>query len=174
MEQYRRTEAQRWHVRWIQYLVETKQSERAQTELEALPEHRAGENSEELVSLEIRIAAQQGKVGQLVERYRRDPEKAPPLEMLLRVAGGLEPREEARRLLEFIYTGQLDQRNFTAANFLGLAEVRLEAGDAEAAVALLHRMTLVADEPFQDLEAAPTCSRKWGARRKRGSFWRRG
>jgi thioredoxin-like negative regulator of GroEL len=170
LEQYRRTEAQRWHVRWIQYLVETKQSERAQTELEALPEHRAGENSEELVSLEIRIAAQQGKVGQLVERYRRDPEKAPPLEMLLRVAGGLEPREEARRLLEFVYTGQLDQRSFTAANFLGLAEVRLEEGDAEAAVALLHRMTLVADEPFQDLEAAADLLAKMGRQAEARQF----
>ena len=170
LEQYRRTEAQRWHVRWIQYLVETKQSERAQTDLEALPEYRAGENSEELVSLEIRIAAQQGKVGQLVERYRRDPEKAPPLDMLLRIAGGLEPREEARRLLEFVYSGQLDQRNFTAANFLGLAEVRLEAGDAEAAVALLHRMTLVADEPFQDLEAAADLLAKMGRKTEARQF----
>jgi thioredoxin-like negative regulator of GroEL len=170
MEQYRRTEAQRWHVRWIQYLVETKQSERAQTELEALPEHRAGENSEELVSLEIRIAAQRGKVAQLVERYRRDPEKAPPLEMLLRIAGGLEPREEARRLLEFVYTGQLDQRNFTAANFLGLAELRLEEGDTEAAVALLRRMTLVADEPFQDLEAAADLLTKMGRQAEARQF----
>jgi Tfp pilus assembly protein PilF len=154
MQQYRREEVGRWRVSWIGYLVDTKQTERARTELEALPEKARAEYAEALVPLEIRIAAQGGKVAQLIERYQREPEKAPALDTLLRIAGGLEPRAEARRLLEFVYTSELDQRNFTAANFLGLAELRLEEGNTDAVVTLLRRMTLVADEPFQDLEAA--------------------
>jgi len=162
MQQYRRDDVRRWRLSWIEYLVETKQTERARMELEALTAKAEGEFAESLVSLEIRIAAQGGRLAQLIERYRREPDKAPALDTLLRLAGGLEPRAEARRLLEFVYTRQLDERNFTAANFLGLAELRLEEGNTEAAVTLLRRMTLVADEPFQDLEAAADLLSKTG------------
>lgn len=162
MQSYRRDEVRRWRLSWIEYLVQTKQTERARTELEALTAKAGGDFGESLVSLEIRIAAQDGRLAQLIERYRREPEKAPALDTLLRIAGGLEPREEARRLLDFVYTRQLDDRNFTAANFLGLAELRLEEGNTEAAVTLLRRMTLVADEPFEDLVAAADLLNKTG------------
>ncbi len=162
MQSYRRDDVRRWRLSWIEYLLDTKQTEAARTELEALAAKPGEEFGESLATLEIRIAAQGGRMAQLVERYRREPEKAPALDSLLRIATGLEPREEARRLLEYVYSRQLDERNFTAANFLGLAELRLEEGNTEAAVTLLRRMTVVADEPFQDLEAAADLLNKTG------------
>jgi hypothetical protein len=41
-----------------------------------------------------------------------------------------------------------------ASNFLGLAEAKLEEGDAATAVALLRRMTLTTGEPFETLTPA--------------------
>jgi tetratricopeptide (TPR) repeat protein len=51
----------------------------------------------------------------------------------------------ARRVLEFLYSGELKAGRFDASNFLGLAEIRLEEGDTAAAVALLRRAALVAN-----------------------------
>ncbi len=76
----------------------------------------------------------------------------------------------ARKLLEFGYTRELDAHNFTAANFLGLAEVRIEQGDMAGAIALLRRMTLVADEPFQDLPAAAELLIKTGHKAEAREF----
>ncbi|HEV8041807.1 MAG TPA: hypothetical protein VGP62_23215, partial [Bryobacteraceae bacterium] len=65
-----------------------------------------------------------------------------------------------RQVLEFVYSRQIELFQFSAATFLGLAEIRLEQGDTNAAVALLHRMTLVVGEPFENLaDAAELLSR---------------
>src|SRR5208337_616197 len=70
-------------------------------------------------------------------------------------AGGETPAlHNARRLLEYVYTRQIDEHNFAPANFLGLAEVRLQQGDPASAVALLRRMNRVAGQPFENLAAA--------------------
>jgi tetratricopeptide (TPR) repeat protein len=50
-----------------------------------------------------------------------------------------------------VYSSAIERRDFTPANFLGLAELRLESGDASEAVALLRRMASVAGNPFQNL-----------------------
>jgi Tfp pilus assembly protein PilF len=70
-------------------------------------------------------------------------------------AGGETPAlHNARRLLEYVYTRQIDEHDFAPANFLGLAEVRLQQGDLAPAVALLRRMNRVAGQPFENLAAA--------------------
>ncbi len=161
--QYRQDELRQWRVRWIAYLVDTKQTDRARTELEALPENMRTEYA--VNSLEIRIAAQRGTLAALIERYEREPDKAPAFELLRDSAALLRKNGDdagARRVLEFAYTRELDRRNFSAANFLGLAELRLETGDTAAAVTLLRRMTLVANEPFEDLEPAADLLSKYG------------
>jgi thioredoxin-like negative regulator of GroEL len=60
----------------------------------------------------------------------------------------------SRRLLEYVYSAEIDAHDFAPANFLGLAEVRLQQGDLARAIALLERMNRVAGEPFENLAAA--------------------
>lgn len=138
-----------WQLRWIAFLLDTKQTARAQAAIDAWQGDRSYSNA-----LEIQAAAQAGRLASLLDRYRTKPEETPPPEVLRQSAANLKAAGDeanARRLLEFIYTQDLNAHNFTAANFLGLAEVRIGQGDLAAAIVLLRRMTLVADEPFQDL-----------------------
>ncbi len=168
---YRQDELLRWRIRWIGYLVDTKQADRARTELDTLPESARQDYS--VIALEIRIAAQRGTLPALVSRYEREPDKAPAFELLRDSAAVLRKNGDdagARRLLEFAYTRELDRRNFSAANFLGLAELRLETGDTAAAVTLLRRMALVANEPFEDLEPAAALLNKYGRKTEARQF----
>jgi predicted negative regulator of RcsB-dependent stress response/Flp pilus assembly protein TadD len=110
--------------------------------------------------IEIRIAAAEGTIDQLIAGFRTDP--ANPyvsyLPELLRASTML--REDghvpaALSLLEFAYTRELDRQHLEIANFLGLARVYLERGNqADRALATLRRMTLVAGEPFEAFEPA--------------------
>jgi hypothetical protein len=141
-----------WRLRWIGFLLDTKQTVRAEAALDAWQGDRSA-----VTGLEIRAAAQAGRLPALLDRWARDPSERPASEALLQSASALKKAgdaADARRLLEFVYTRELDEHNFTATNFLGLAEVRIEQGDVPAALVLLRRMTMVADEPFQDLVPA--------------------
>ncbi len=154
-----------WQGRWIAYLLGARQTDRARALLEAIPEDWRRQRSYELAPLEIRIATQAGRLEPLLERYRREPEKMPGPDNLRAAATALRQDGDApsaRRVLEFLYTRELERRNFSAANFLGLAEVRLEAGDAAGALALLRRMNLVSGEPFENLEPAAALLEKAG------------
>jgi len=63
-------------------------------------------------------------------------------------------KQSARKILEFVFTREIDNRNLTAPNMLGLADIRLQAGDLEGALALLRRMTLVVGNPFEGQDPA--------------------
>lgn len=157
-----------WQLRWIGFLLDTKQTARAQAALDAWQGERPA-----VTALEIRAASQAGHIDALLDRYARTPEDAPPLDTLRQSAVALQTEGDAagaRRLLEFVYTHELDAHNFTAANFLGLAEVRIEQRDTATAIALLRRMTLVADEPFQDLPAAAELLIKTGNKAEAREF----
>jgi hypothetical protein len=98
-------------------------------------------------------------------RYRAEPESVPPLDALQSAAGALKSdgdESSARRVLEFFYSWSIEQHDLSPANFLGLAEVRLQSGDLPQAVALLRRMALVAGEPFENLTAAAQLLLKYG------------
>jgi len=106
----------------------------------------------ELTHVEIQLAAATGTFDQLLLRFRSEPAKAPPMYELLNDASFL--RQERRvpaalSLLDFVYTRELDQQHLEIANFLGLARVHLErGGELPQALAVLLRMTLVANPPF--------------------------
>ncbi len=147
----------RWQMRWLSYLVDTRQTERAQAVASAFTEEARKALEHELLPLEIRIAAQAKTLAATLGRFRQEPEKAPSLEDLRTAATALRRDGDATsawRVLEFLYTGEIERRNLTDANFLGLAEVRLEAGNLADAVAVLRRMTLVSGEPFANLMSA--------------------
>ena len=170
---YAQQTVQQWLIQWIAYLLEVKQPRRAREALDALtPETRQALTSE-IAPLEIRVAAQENALDALIELYRREPERTPPLQ-LLRQAGAVLQSEgdaaSARHVLEFVYTRELEQQNLIPANFLALAEIRLETGDAAAALVLLRRMVLVAGEPFENLEQAADLLEKKGRRKEAAEF----
>ena len=81
----------------------------------------------------------------------------PSFEILTQAANDLRTHGDAnsaRQVLEFVYTRQLDAHVFSGSTFLGLAEIRLDQGNLNAAMTLLRRMTLVAGDPFENLSSA--------------------
>jgi hypothetical protein len=63
-------------------------------------------------------------------------------------------RAPSQRVLEFMYTRQLEQANPEPGAFLGLAEVQLNQGEGEAAIQLLRRLNLAYGEAFENLVAS--------------------
>ena len=146
----------RWRVARIRSLVETKQTARAEELLRALPQEVRLAHDTEVTALEARIAAAARSLDALLEQYARE-ENLPVHIAALRNAATALRREgdqvSARRLLEFIYTRQLDRGELSPPVFLGLAEIRVQQGNVSAALELLRRLTLVVGEPFDNLAA---------------------
>ena len=145
-----------WQLRWIDFLLDKHRTEDALNAFNALPQDLRDPHRSEIASVMVRLAAQSNKLEELIQQFEQAPEKAPPFDALRDVAVGLKEKDpiNARRLLEYVYTRQIDEHDFAPANFLGLAEVRLQQGDLAQAVALLQRMERVAGQPFENLGAA--------------------
>jgi cellulose synthase operon protein C len=152
----------------ISRLLDDRMDQQAEQEWNRLPEGvrdgtaPAGERSS---IIEIRLAVAAGKLDALLEQYRSKPETAPGLEDLRTAAQTLRAdRKEAAAIvvLDFLYTRELDAGHLDAANFLGLAEVRLRQKNDAAALQLLHRMALVTDNPFDTLLPAADLFDKYG------------
>jgi tetratricopeptide (TPR) repeat protein len=65
-------------------------------------------------------------------------------------------------VLEFVFARELDDHKLEAANFLGLAEIRIAAGDTPGAVELLRRLVAVVGNPFENLDPAAALLEKTG------------
>jgi cellulose synthase operon protein C len=116
------------------------------------------------LDLELRISAKAGELANVLDGYRRNPKDAPAFDALRNAAEKFTIRHEdavADQILAFAWSRELDHGNFEASNFLGLAEIRLKAGDTAGAAQLLRRMQLVADEPFDDLMPAANLLEKY-------------
>jgi tetratricopeptide (TPR) repeat protein len=157
------TELRNRQLEWVEYLVDHKQTQSAQRALADVPPDVRKTRMGQVAILEVGLAAQAGTLKRLLEGYAKDDATMPPLESLQNAATDLKQKGNsaaARQVLEFVYNRQLESFQFSAATFLGLAEIRLEQGDTKQAVALLHRMTLVVGEPFENLsDAAELLSR---------------
>jgi len=126
--------------------------------------------------VEIRLASRTGALAALLERYRTQPESAPSLQILRDAA--LDLRREfdengARSVLEFLYDREIGNGHLEAANFLGLADVKLQRGDIAAAITLLNRMTLVVEEGFETLPPAADLLGKYGKTLEAEDFLRK-
>ena len=155
----------KWRVRWIEHLLETKQFAKAGEAMEIQGQSLAPSLRPAHSPLAIRVAAGTGVLEELLSRYRRQPREAPALQHLQTAAKELRDNgdtDSARRLLDFAYSRQLERRDLSAANFLGLAELRFEQERAEDALALLRRMTLVSGEPFEQFVPAAELLAKVG------------
>ena len=154
-----------WQVRWVRYLVTTKQYADAAAAIAALPqESRTAENNT-LVPLDLRVAAQLGTLDAKLGSYRNEPQSAPPAELLRTAArqlfeGG--DKQSARKILELVFAREIEEHKLVAANFLGLAEIRLAAGDTAGALDLLHRLVVAVGSPFENLDPAAALLEKTG------------
>ena len=153
---YAETELRNRQFEWAEYLADHKQPQAAEQALAEIPEDVRKMRMGQVAMLEVRIAAQSGTLKALLDRYAKDP-LGPLFESLQNAATELKQHGDsasARHVLEFVFNRQIESYQFTAATFLGLAEIRLEQGDANSAVSLLRRMTLVTGEPFENLADA--------------------
>ena len=110
----------------------------------------------ELTAIETRVAAANGMLDELLERYVRDTERAVNLDVLRDTAGDLRASGNvtaAQRVLEFVYQRQIESAEAIPTAYLGLAELRIDQGNAVAALDLLRRLTLIVGEPFEHLAA---------------------
>ncbi len=152
-------------LRLVAHLLRHRQTQAAREILDGWPEPVRQTYAQAIAPLEIRLAALSGELDALLARYRSQPDAAPRAQVGLRTARALQDTGDApavRRLLEYIYNRELEQYDFSAANFLGLAEVRLEHNDVAGALALLRRMNLVSGAPFENLAPAAALLEKMG------------
>ncbi len=153
-----------WQLEWLRSLVERKRTDRARALLNSIPEPSRRAQDEQFVPIEVEIAAQSKSLPALLARYAARPEGA-PVEALRNGANELKRQGDAaaaRTVLEYVYSRALEAHQFDAANFLGLAEIRLEQNNVASSVSLLRRMTMLSGAPFDALPDAAKLLRKFG------------
>ena len=158
-------EVDSWEVRWITYLVRAKKYTQAADAIAALPKETRDARAAALVPLDLQVAAQMGTLDQKIALYRAQPETVPASAILRSAARQLfevGDKQSARRILEFVFAREIDEHQLAAANFLGLADIRLASGDAPGTLDLLRRLVIVVGEPFENLDPAAALLEKAG------------
>lgn len=154
-----------WQVRWIQYLLRAKQYSAAAAAVAALPEETRASQASTVVPLELQAAAQLGTLDSKLQEYRVESQKAPASEILRTAARQLfeaGDKQSARKILEFVFSREIEEHKLIASNFLGLAEIRLASGDTSGALDLLHRLVVAVGNPFENLDPAAALLEKTG------------
>ena len=163
--QYAEQDLASWRVRWVQYLVRTKQYAPAAAAIAALPQETRNAQVATLVPLELLVAAQLGTLDAKLAAYRSEPDSAPAPEILRNAARRLleaGDKQSARKILELVFAREIEEHRLVAANFLGLAEIRLASGDTAGALDLLHRLVVAVGNPFENLDPAAALLEKTG------------
>jgi tetratricopeptide (TPR) repeat protein len=149
-----------WKARWYQFLMDRKQTGRLGAELAALDDEAKQRLSYMLPQLELRIAADTGKLTEeTMQPYASNPYLLRDVAVTLKEEGDA---AHARQLLRFFYQSQIGRGDTAASNFLGLAEVLLENGETDAAVRELRRMSLITQPAFVNLKDAGELLRRFG------------
>ncbi len=164
-QQYAEQDLGSWQVRWIQYLIRTKQFTAAAAAIAALPKETRGAQASTLVPLDLQVAAQVGTLDARLEEFRARPENAPAPELLRTAARKLfeaGDKQSARKILELVFARDIAEHKLVAANFLGLAEIRLASDETAGALDLLRRLVVVAGNPFENLDPAAALLEKTG------------
>ncbi|HVS74727.1 MAG TPA: hypothetical protein VHE23_04815 [Candidatus Acidoferrales bacterium] len=154
-----------WQVRWVEYLIRTKQFAQTGEYLAALPPETQKAEAAALVPLELQAAAQLSGLDVKLSGYRSDSPAAPAPEVLRAAARRLleaGDKQSARKILEFVFAREIDEHKLVAPNFLGLAEIRIAAGDLPGALELLRRLVVVVGNPYENLNPAAALLEKTG------------
>lgn len=154
-----------WQVKWISYLVAAKEYATANDAIASLPAETRDSEAAALVPLELQVDAQVGTLEVKIAAYRSDPQRAPNSEVLRTAARQLFQRgdkQSARTILEFVFAREIDEHRLAAANFLGLAEIRIAVGDMPGALELLRRLVIVVGNPYENLDPAAALLEKTG------------
>lgn len=157
-----------YQIRYLRTLTETRQYAKAEQFIRGLSQESRESMRASLIPIEIEAAAATGRLDTILQRDDIDSEQFKQAAASLRRSGDL---ASARRLLEVLYTRELDSGNRDASVFLGLAEVKLEQNDTQAAVALLRRMTLVTDDPLETLRPAAELLDRFNRTAEAAAFW---
>jgi len=154
-----------WQVRWSKYLIQTKQFSQAADFLTALPMETQRSRAAALVPYELQAAAQLRTLDTKITAYRADPSSAPSAEILRAAARQLfdsGDKQSARKVIEFVFAREIENHQLVASNFLGLAEIRIAAGDTPGALELLRRLVVVVGNPYENLDPAAALLEKTG------------
>ncbi|MES2391839.1 MAG: hypothetical protein V4555_09370, partial [Acidobacteriota bacterium] len=138
----------------VKWLLRHDRAAEAEREFAAIG---AGKRQDESVErAEMLVAAKQGRLAVLLTRYRGDGDKAPALTTVNDVANDLRNAKDdanSRLLLEFVFARKLELQELSAADYLALAEARLDTSDVAGAMDLLRRLTLQGDL-YENLDSA--------------------
>jgi tetratricopeptide (TPR) repeat protein len=159
---------QDYQLRYLRALAGTKQYAKAADAIRGIPQDLRESMRAILIPIEIEIGAATGQLDSILQRQDIDLEQLKQAAASLRQSGDL---ASARRLLDTLYTRELDRNNLDSSIFLGLAEVKLEEDDVQGAVGLLQRMTIVATEPFETLRPAAELLARFKHRTEALPFW---
>ncbi len=154
-----------WQVRWAKYLIQTRQFSQAAEFLASLPVETQRTHAAPLVPYELQAAAQLGTLDTKIVAYRADSSSAPPAQVLRAAARQLfdaGDKQSARKVIEFVFAREIENHQLVASNFLGLAEIRIAAGDTPGAIELLRRLVLVVGNPYENLDPAAALLEKTG------------
>ena len=157
----------------VSMLLDAGDVQGASTEWSRVPKEYAGNFDG---SVEVRLACRTGTLDALLRQYRSHPDRSPSAEALQGAAVIVQHDGDetgARAVLEFVYDREIRNGHLEAANFLGLAEVKLQRGDAATAVALVNRMALVVEDGFETLLPAADLLGKYGKTAEAAEFIRR-
>jgi tetratricopeptide (TPR) repeat protein len=137
--------------RWITALLDEKKFAEARAELARIPEEKL--KSSQWLDANLRLAEAEQRLPQLAAQWKKQPSSA-PASSGLQNAVRLLSEPSKRIVMRFVYERALDARELTAPNFLGLAAIDLDEGDAPGALSLLKRLTLISGNPRADADSA--------------------
>jgi tetratricopeptide (TPR) repeat protein len=135
----------------VNALLDEKKFAEARAELARIPAEK--QKTSQWLGAQLRLAEADGSLPQLVAQWKKQPADAPVANYLLSAVQALSDPSK-RIVMRFVYERALDARELTAANFLGLAAIDLDEGNADGAVALLKRLTLISGNPYGDADSA--------------------
>ena len=166
-----RFQYQQARQRYLEYLLDNIDPSAARQLLDSFTDaERRGPGAQQA---EIRIAAMEGRLEALLENYRNDVSKAPADHILLETAATLDRKglpNVGQRILEFLYSRQIENSPINSAAFLGLAEIRLKQGRLDQAMDLLKRLNRLSTVPFEHLTASARVLSAGGRRAEAEEF----